>query len=378
MRVKPRRWVLLLGIGLLPVYIFSSGGMQPSHLVLTLFSVMVFARLGLKLELWSWLLLGLAVWVLCIESVKGDALGANPKALLNFLYFFYNFTISCAIARQVEQDDVAPVVFGIMIATSIVIFSIAISGIDLRELGEDGRETATFNNPNQLGYFSVCLLAATYLLYASKSITYSVAISLYGLSLLFSIISLSKAAIISNGVVLLFAFKPRFNKLALILFLLSALAVAYILYSLYLIGAFDQYLFAQRVVNMMNEQDSSLESRGYLVFLKGDFSDVIFGMGSNKTIYLLGYEVHSTFGSVFINYGLVGLGFILGIVFFWIKKIYIHFGAQGVICIAGPPLLYGLTHNGTRFVLFWALIATTLGTIGRLRVIRSSRKVPGS
>ena len=45
---------------------------------------------------------------------------------------------------------------------------------------------------------------------------------------------------------------------------------------------------------------------------------------------------------------------------FWILDIKNSYGFRAVICVCGPSLLYGLTHNGLRFSMFWIMFAVTI------------------
>ena len=80
-----------------------------------------------------------------------------------------------------------------------------------------------------------------------------------------------------------------------------------------------------------------------------------------KNIYTIhGYEVHSTFMMILTSYGIIGfLTFVL-LTLFWIFDVKKLYGIYGVICICGPVLLYGLTHNGIRFSIFYILFATSI------------------
>jgi hypothetical protein len=117
---------------------------------------------------------------------------------------------------------------------------------------------------------------------------------------------------------------------------------------------------------MMSESDSSLESRGYFILLEGNAFNALFGMGGAEVERVLGHEVHSTLASVASIFGFVGLRLFVGVLSIWASRIYRHFGFIGLVCIVGAPMLYGITHNGTRFVVFWVLFATTLGYIKRV------------
>lgn len=354
---------LFLGVALIPVYAFSSGGVQPAHLFLAIFTITMISRFGLKLQLWSWFLLSLSVWVFFREATQGVILGGDANGLTSFLYFFYNFIVSCTVAQYVEKEGDAPVIFGIMVAAFIALLSSVMNGVNLETMSDYGRETGSFNNPNQLGFFSVCLLSLSYFFYASEKCNYLVALLFLSIALFLSVLSLSKAAMIANGMVVFFALAPKVGRLKFSVFMTIAIAVVFFAYLFIEQDVLDNLLFLKRLTGMMDEDDSSLVSRGYFIFLTGNAFDLLFGLGSVSIETILGHEVHSTFASVLNNFGVFGLAIFLAFFLTWGSKVYIHFGVIGLLCIVCPPFVYGITHNGSRFVIFWILVATTFGYI---------------
>lgn len=130
-------------------------------------------------------------------------------------------------------------------------------------------------------------------------------------------------------------------------------------------GYFAEFLFYNRITNMAQERDSSLVERGYLVFLEGNFFELIFGMGSPEVYQTVGHEVHSTFASVWNTYGIVGLAVFLPIFVIWGTALNRTYGLANTIVLVGPAILYGITHNGTRFSIFWLLLAASMAMAKR-------------
>jgi hypothetical protein len=257
------------------------------------------------------------------------------------------------------------------------VVTVWISGVDLREFTEIGRSTGTFNNPNQLGYFSVCLLSLTYLLYRHGELSYRLATLIFIASLFLAIASLSKAAMVANFAVIFLALKPSGSRVAVALWaglVPIGLSLAWWLLST---GAMDDYLFKQRLASMAYEADSSLQSRGYLAFLQGDASQLLLGLGTTEVIKIVGHEVHSTLGSILNSYGLLGLMIFGGAMLIWARDLWRAYGLVGLVCIAGPAMLYGITHNGVRFTIFWLLFASSLAMARREGAqLANSSRVP--
>ena len=118
--------------------------------------------------------------------------------------------------------------------------------------------------------------------------------------------------------------------------------------------------FFSRLINTFSENDSSLQVRGYLVFFEANFLEKIFGMGPKRIYEVQGYEVHSTLMMILSAFGLIGLLIFCLLLLFWVLEINKAYGLNGVICICAPSLLYGLTHNGIRFVMFWIVFAISI------------------
>lgn len=362
---------LFFAVSLIPVYVFPSGSVQPAHLLAFIFATAYTFKKGFRPQGWSLLLLGLAFYIFVIESVY-SILGAPPKGLINFAFFFFNFFVSQAIFSHVERYELRPIALGTIFAAMIGTISAVSTGINLTALSEGGRETGAFNNPNQLGFFSVCLLSMTYLIYVTGYVRFFTSLALFSCALLLSIMSLSKAAMIANALILFIAMKPKLTLRTSALWLAGMLAFILIIARLYSEGYFENFLFIQRIQNMASESDSSLKSRGYFVFLNGNFVQLIFGHGSFNVIEILGHEVHSTLASVLSSYGIFGFFAFTTIVMIWSFRVFQAFGVSGLLSIVGPPMLYGITHNGTRFMFFWVLFAASLAMANR----RQRHKAP--
>lgn len=352
--------LLSFGVALFPLYIFPSGGVQPAHLLLAIFSLLVFSARGLPKSNWVLVLLALSLYVFGVELYY-VLQGGSPKQLINAVYFSYNLALAGAVFLFCRRFGLGPLAIGVFVAAFVVLgLSVAYSSSGLG----GGRFAAAFNNPNQLGFFSVVLVSLAYLFYRTGVIVYFFHASLVMMSVLFSMLSLSKAAIIPVLIVSLLVLKPESSGRGARLGWGAGVLIAVgILVSFYLQGLLDDYRVVSRIAGMLDENDTSLEARGYLAFLDATGFQVIFGMGAENAREALGREVHSTLASVLIYYG--GIGFLLffGALAIWARKLWSRFGGIGLFCIAGPAMLYGLTHNGTRFSIFWILFGASLAMV---------------
>ena len=175
---------------------------------------------------------------------------------------------------------------------------------------------------------------------------------------LFSILTLSKASYIPLLICIVFALKPynyKYSKIIDII-ILSTIVLAFII----LLPTISEMSFFKRITNILNESDTSLSHRGYLVFLEGNSLQAIFGMGVKNVFKLHTYEIHSTFGMILTSFGFIGFLIFFTLMIFWILDIKNSYDFRAVICVCGPSLLYGLTHNGLRFSMFWIMFAVTI------------------
>lgn len=358
--------LLFLGVALLPIYIFSSGSAQPTHIALALFAGSVWLTTNIRLDRWSFLLLLLAVYGTLVELIYVAA-GAKPETLINAVFLIYNFIIPCAIYAYCARYGDRAVAHGLVIATAVAIATVMLNGVELQTSGDMVRSTGAFNNPNQLGYFSVCLLSLTYLLRLRGAYRNPLTIALYAAAVFLAIASLSKAAMVATFGVIFIASKPRFSRNFVFAWVLAAVGAAIMLLVAYEAGYLDKYLFMQRLEGLATENDSNLASRGYFAFLQGNAVQTFLGLGTGNVIRLIGHEVHSTFFSILSNYGLVGLGLLIALMVVWFKSLWRTYGFIGLACIAGPSMLYGLTHNGSRFTIFWLLFSLSLVPLAAVR-----------
>lgn len=365
------RPLLALGVALLPVYIFSSGGIQPAHMVIALFSAVFLAKRSFPRTSWAILLFSISAYSFLVESIY-TILGGSSSAIMSSIFFIYNFIVVSSVYVHCRNYGLSALVPGLKAACVIAVSSVIISGVTLYA-NDEGRSAGGFNNPNQLGYFSVCLLSLTYLLYCHRLLKYVTALSMFFVALFLSIVSLSKAAMVSNIIVFLFVINPMrvvgsngiyfLFKYYMFWFFLSASVVLSLIF-FYEAGYFENYKFIPRLQGMISEADSSLESRGYFAFLDGNFGQLVFGLGRDGVLDIVGHEVHSTLAGVLNDYGLLGFLLFFCAISVWILQLFRAYGFVGMSCIAGPAMLYGITHNGIRFTIFWILFSSSMAMAG--------------
>jgi hypothetical protein len=345
-------------IALIPLYIFPPGSIQISHFFLLIFSVLVFMFIGISLDKYFYIFLFFLIYCLAVEVFyifynTHVSKYYNLKFLKHIFFLSFNFITVISLVSFFNHQKKFNFIFN-SLASAFVIILISYYYQSFFGITTD-RFSSFFNNPNQLGYFSVCSFSLIYLLYRNFYISYYLMIGSITLLVIFSIFSFSKAAIISLFPCVLFAITPYNNKYYKIIILIFFLLIIFFITFFYL-QIFDTSFFNL----LINDVENFPEERGYLVFLEANLPEAIFGMGLNKVYELQSYEIHSTFIMILTSYGFIGLLIFNLLMLYWVLDIKKSFGLNGAICICGPSLLYGLSHNGIRFSMFWIVFATSI------------------
>ncbi len=363
--------ILYFAISFYPIYLFGSGSIQPSHFILFVFSIIVLFKTKIPLDRYFYTFLSFLIYCyfvsifylyhdlyiyndinLYISSSKTPTL----KYLRELIFLTYNFILTISLLSFFNYQKKYVVIFyGLATAILIILFSL-LYGILNGSLAF--RFTGYFNNPNQLGYFCVCVFSLTYLLYRNLYIPYYLMIILLSIIILFSVLTLSKASYISLFFCVIFAVKP-YNYKYFRLFEIIVVLLMIFTFLLFFQNISEMFFF-DRLINMWTEQDSSLRVRGYLIFFEANSLQALFGMGIKNAISIQQYDIHSTLAMIVSSFGFVGFTIFCSLLLFWVLDINKSYGFRGVICVCVPSLLYGLTHNGLRFSMFWIMFAVSI------------------
>jgi hypothetical protein len=209
-----------------------------------------------------------------------------------------------------------------------------------------------------MAYFAVCIGAIALTLYLARLINIPTAVLLLAAGLVLILAALSKAGLIAFTLIL-FAFSILSTKrvhwiIGSFALTIIPVCLAYIINA----GYFEQAYALQRLHSIGADSDDTLYQRGYLMFQYFDtLGEIFFGLGNDKVQHILTHEVHSTLMYNLVNYSFIGFMLYAGFLIIWVKNLVERFSITAMIGIAGAPMLYGLAHNGTRFTLFYVLIA---------------------
>lgn len=371
-RIRTVDVLFFAGLATLPLYFLPSGMPQISHFLLLLASS-AYAAKFFKFQISNkilYVVLALALWIFIRQSLfsfNSDKFHVEPV-----LFIVCNIIIATGlIFYQLDKGDQAyKVIFcATVLAIAVSFISLQMSGSTIIVDDEDGitRSVGTFNNPNQLGYFAVCAAGIISVVSFKRGIGRILAVPVFAVCLYLAAISLSKAAMV-----------------AIIFYLLmlagvsSGLRVVAVVFAVIFAGFvyyldLSQFSFVRRLGEIGADKDDNMVSRGYGVLFDPDLR-LFYGWGEGYVKQLIGHEVHSTLGNILISYGILGFGLcVLGLLLIFLRSYRI--GGWGyALAVILPINLYGLTHNGFRFSIFWIFLSVAYGLSFKVGQTRAHRK----
>lgn len=362
---------------LVPIYVFGSGSMQPSHIVLLLATIVFAAKreeisyeavlnrskaLSLKIELAGrrvCAIFALFALYVCLVNAAWVPLLASYKPLLYASFQVYNLVLIYFIFSVASRDFYNFAIYtrlGFISANLIVMASIFVSGFN-----SASREEGLFNNPNQLAFFC---LSSCLVFYVMEMLSIGASLwnrTMIGVACFICLLTLSRAGLVGCGLVFiasLFGGSKKMSK-AFIIVMTGLLLVA----SASLIGLSDKIEARNNQTNRVFE--NQYEGRGYDRIAQNP-EYILFGAGEGEyrrfggLLASIGGEMHSSVGTLLFSYGIIGFGLYMSL---WVIMFFSYPSLAYKIC-ATAPVIYGLTHNGLRFSA--AIIAIILMILGGL------------
>lgn len=348
-----------------PFYFWSSGLPQISDFILVFLMFVFFIkkrfRISFKVEAKNFIIAGLLFvsYIVLINLTWALILGSTSSFLKSPLFYIYNFFVSLLVI--VLFTEYKEKLFKITYKAVIISVFIQILMYVINGGYTGGRMTGGFNNPNQLGYYS--LLVMSILMFLSNRINVKVKWFILAIfsSLLLLFASLSKAAIVSSfGLIFFFILSKnnnkKFKRRIISIFVLLILVLTFVYQTTNIIQE-NQLLQSvqQRINGIGKDSDDSPEGRGYNRIT--DYPQYwIFGSGEGELIrFGIEMEFHSTLGNIQVSYGIIGLILFLSILYLSLR----NDGFKSWYIIAFI-MIYGLTHNGIRNSMLWILLSLVL------------------
>lgn len=357
-------WFLYVSYFILkPFYFWSSGLPQISDLILVflVLSFIWFKRsYSFQLTNKKILLFGSAfVLYATIVNLTWSIILSTTEMFIPSIFLIYNYIIFLIVylMNSIYKEKVLKTTFyasliSIILQFLFFLFSGGFSGT---------RNTGSFNNPNQLGYYA--LLTAGFIIFITTNLRLKFKWSMLGLflGLILVFTSLSKAAILSYiGLIVVYfltLLSDKNENRKMIIVLLMLLISSILLNSTTNFFEENQLLMSveMRLDSVGDDSDDSLTGRGYDRITNYP-EHWLFGAGEGEYKrfrgLIEGSEFHSTLGNIQVSYGVIGLFLFL---MFISSVVNINIKSSWYIILF--ILMYGLTHNGIRNTLFWILLA---------------------
>ena len=348
-------WVL--GILAFPFYLFPKGGVQISSVLLIIAAMQSIrwspgALLSPGDRAIARVLFPLFFFVCYVTLIQltWSAILGTSSMLIFAAYYIFNLFIFFGVARRcIESREYAPLIVRITLLSVVLQASLSILGLGNIE---GTRAVVFFQNPNQLGYFSI--LSAGILTVGVRKSFLTPTAFMVGLicCLWLAQLSLSKAAMVAIVVLLGYGGLRSLKSVAW-----SVAAVALVIGA----GVPDDRidLIDARFESVGTQRDDSLAGRGYdRMWLHPEMNLIGAGEGGNWRWegFLDTGEIHSSWATILFSYGIPGM---IGMcIFLW--RLSPLLGLASLVPMMAI-FLYGLTHMGLRFVPMWILFGLITG-----------------
>jgi hypothetical protein len=343
-------------------YVFPSGNPQPADflLLVTIVATLLVAWRRLPYDPVLYIAIALFSGWIVVVNVVWFFLSPDFVFLRKTSFYLYNAVVFLFVVVAGYHDWQR---LKVVIWWSCVIALLAqLLYLEFLYVGEGKRATGTFNNPNQLGYWALLVMACLAVVKERNPLGILDVLAL-GAGFYVLMLALSKAAAISGMllVLLIVAFCRLQRASGLVL---SVALVLGVLYQIASGGLVERFMSFESVTNLDHRlstigesEDDNLLHRGYVRLIQNP-QYLAFGAGEGGFERLTqiadkqSKELHSTLGTILMSYGLVGLA-LFGLLLF------VVFGRAPLASIAylGPVMLYSITHVGVRFSEFWIFLA---------------------
>ena len=374
----------ILSFALFPIYLLSSGGFQLVDIIIVLLSLVIFVSIDINEVLIGTYVVASFIpfitWGVFINSYyfmeEATRQGEYIFGMIQLVYGFYHLFLFSIVFHRILLNKKGMFYFYCFLLISCM------GPWLLKSKGYDVRNSLSFNNPNQLGYYATLVLFMLIIInYVNSLRQNNIKNMFYSLSTLiiilianvFAFISISRAGIISVSVLdfyLLCIFFKKYNKSKLLLIIPLFLSVFFMVYTYVHHSDNSQGNYKESFLDNINKRfwhvsekhDMYHRTLGLTEGLT-EFSNsflVLCGNGAKQffsrthDIREAPKEVHNTFLAVVNNYGIIGgILFLFGSIFFAIRLR--QFPYKWFLLI--PLLLYNMSHNGIRFRYMWVALA---------------------
>ena len=350
-----------------PIYVFPKGLPQPADLILLMGLLPGIALFFLdssgKIPFMFFVGSVFAILTFLVNVINFGFL-PDTRFLLSAVYYPYNFLVFCLVTYLFKKDYE-----GMVKITYIgIVVTVFIQYLWAEFFPDAGmkRVTAGFLNPNQLAYWA--LLTAGMIFFLRRFQRFSrLDLVMFALLAIIQTLALSKAGIISCGILFVYLFfTPQVSKRAkFVLFGLALFLAAYFAANPRILINYTTNLdVVERVSDRLGtigiENDDSAEGRGYnRIFNNPEY--LVVGAGEGGFVrfrtWASSNELHSGLATIIFSYGVLGFAIFaafIGSIFYRQPKY--------TWVIIGCILLFSITHQAFRFTHFWVFLAIAYTT----------------
>lgn len=350
--------VLTLYLILGPFYIFPQGTPQPADYILFFFGfplliISLFSGQGRisRVMLFGILFAGLTVLINMIHFYFLP----DIRFFRHSLYYVYNFSAFMFITILFQQQPrlTTKLIYTVVAMTVVLQFFYAPLFGEMEHIRNNG----SFNNPNQLSYWSLLSLAILIILKRDKPLNL-IDVVLFGMIFYLQTLALSKAGLIISAliapIIIMLPNIPKGGRAISIFIVIIAMMTQLfdpgrLQSNIQQIEQFNAVV--ERLANIGTEKDDSAEGRGYMRIIDNPHF-LIFGAGEGGNLRFGFQELHSGLGTLIFSYGIVGLTFFLMFLFAVFYRLPWRY-----IAIVFLIMLFGIPHQNVRFTYFWVFLA---------------------
>lgn len=354
-------WIIAIYLFAKMFYVAKSGTAQPADAMLCVLAFFIVPpRSMLALLKGEVALVALVVWI-ALVNLTWFMITNDASFLTSTLYYVFNLLIVIAFfgvrsrnAALFDRIVCNAIVAAVVVETAIVLYQ-RLSGMSaLRTIG-------TFRNPNQLAYWGIIMLSLFVMLRRNKLRRSDLLVMAAGIFCQYA--SASRAGLIALLALLVvwlyFALGTGRKRVIACLGVVAVgtlLALSPAMDSSAVSGAGQTAVGARLTEESETSQfderqyNRIIDYYEYTIFGAGEGYLSRFNVGREFTL-----EIHSSLGTMLFSYGVPGFGLFMLFLFNVYRRLPLSLSIYLM-----PSLLYGVTHQGLRFTLFWGLIGVAI------------------
>jgi len=352
-----------------PIYVFKSGLPQPADFMIAITAGLSIVLFFLKQRIIFnrvFAILVLMVFMFFAINISYFYFYKDTLFLYSSVYYLFNAFVFSGTVILFKQNPDRSMHWGrYAVFASIIIELIWLKLFDSNSIY---RETGSFNNPNQLGYWS--LLSSCYLLVLN-----------YGrrmkwIDIIFFLLcgyivteALSRAVIVSYALILGTFFIGNYMSYATKI-IMAGVVVFYTFFQVAVLNNPKFIIENFEVIQKVAERIETIEDEGSGLLVERGYDRIInhpeylfFGAGEGaywrfSNLGVRGLELHSGLGTILFSYGLFGLALFGAFVFTIFQR------APILLWVTLASIMaYGITHQHVRFTGFWLYLGLVYAVV---------------